>query len=80
MKPLVELGFMPEALASGNSTVFHWKGNITPPKNDTEWMNLITALVKHLIERYGIEEVIQFPFEVWNEPNCNEIFCYFSKF
>ena len=31
MKPFVELGFMPEMLASGRETVFKWRGNVTPP-------------------------------------------------
>ncbi|MDE4541144.1 beta-xylosidase [Thermoanaerobacterium sp. R66] len=69
MKPLVELSFMPEALASGEETVFHYKGNITPPKDYKEWGNLIEALARHLVDRYGIEEVEKWYFEVWNEPN-----------
>lgn len=69
MKPFVELGFMPEKLASGNKTVFWWKGNITPPKDYDKWQKLIRELVKHWTERYGEEEVKQWYFEVWNEPN-----------
>jgi xylan 1,4-beta-xylosidase len=69
MKPFVELSFMPQALASGGKTVFWWKGNITPPKDYRKWERLIQALVKHWTERYGAEEVKQWLFEVWNEPN-----------
>jgi xylan 1,4-beta-xylosidase len=69
VKPFVELGFMPNALASGNKTVFWWKGNITQPKDTTKWKNLIMALVKHWTERYGAAEVRTWYFEVWNEPN-----------
>jgi xylan 1,4-beta-xylosidase len=69
VKPLVELSFMPEALASGNDTVFHYKGNTTPPKNFQDWYNLIGALAKHLVERYGEQEVDSWYFEVWNEPD-----------
>jgi xylan 1,4-beta-xylosidase len=36
MRPFVELGFMPEALASGDDTVFHYRGNVTPPKDYDE--------------------------------------------
>ncbi|ADL68219.1 GH39 family glycosyl hydrolase [Thermoanaerobacterium thermosaccharolyticum] len=72
MKPFVELSFMPEVLASGTKTVFHYKGNITPPKKYEEWGDLIEALAKHLIERYGIEEVEKWYFEVWNEPNLKD--------
>ena len=69
MKPFVELGFMPQALASGTKTIFWWKGNITPPKDYGKWAGLIKALVQHWTERYGVAEVKQWYFEVWNEPN-----------
>jgi xylan 1,4-beta-xylosidase len=69
MKPFVELSFMPEQLASGPETIFHYKGNITPPKNYEDWADLIGSLVQHLVDRYGIEEVASWNFEVWNEPN-----------
>ena len=69
LKPFVELGFMPEKLASGSQTVFYWKGNVTPPKDYSKWADLVTATVNHWIDRYGRDEVITWPFEVWNEPN-----------
>jgi xylan 1,4-beta-xylosidase len=69
IKPIVELSFMPSALASEDKTVFWWKGNVTPPKDYAKWNALITAFVKHLEERYGKEEVKTWLFEVWNEPN-----------
>lgn len=69
LKPFVELGFMPYALASGTQTIFYWKGNTTPPSDYDKWADLIKATVNHWIERYGREEVITWPFEVWNEPN-----------
>jgi xylan 1,4-beta-xylosidase len=69
IRPFVELGFMPNALASGDQTVFYWKGNVTPPKDYNKWHDLIVAVVSHFVERYGIEEVLKWPFEVWNEPN-----------
>lgn len=69
MKPFVELGFMPQGLASGNKTIFWWKGNVTPPKDYQKWEALIRSLVQHWTDRYGIEEVRQWYFEVWNEPN-----------
>lgn len=69
LKPFVELGFMPEDLASGSQTVFYWKGNVTPPSDYKKWADLIKATVNHWIDRYGREEVITWPFEVWNEPN-----------
>ena len=69
IRPFIELGFMPEKLASGTQTIFYWKGNTTPPKDYTAWCALVTATLSHLIERYGEEEVLTWPVEVWNEPN-----------
>lgn len=69
MRPFVELGFMPEMLASGRDTVFHYRGNVTPPADYDAWATLIRKLVGHWVERYGIDEVRQWYFEVWNEPN-----------
>ncbi len=69
MKPFVELGFMPNALASGSETIFWWKGNVTPPYDYKRWEDLIEYLVRHFTERYGKEEVKSWYFEVWNEPN-----------
>ena len=72
MKPFIELSFMPGALASGNTTVFHYKGNVTPPKSYTDWATLIGKLVAHWLDRYGVEEVRTWFFEVWNEPNLKD--------
>ncbi len=69
MKPFVELSFMPSALASGTSTIFHYKGNTSPPADYAAWGAFIRTFVEHLLERYGRGEVRQWFFEVWNEPN-----------
>jgi len=69
MQPFVELSFMPSTLASGKKTVFHYKGNITPPRDYKEWATLVRRLAGHFVERYGISEVREWKFEVWNEPN-----------
>ncbi|MGH8527754.1 MAG: GH39 family glycosyl hydrolase, partial [Gammaproteobacteria bacterium] len=69
MRPFVELSFMPTALASGARTVFHYRGNVTPPKDYKQWSTLIHTLVRHWVDRYGIREVATWFFEVWNEPN-----------
>ncbi|MFY9553518.1 MAG: cellulase family glycosylhydrolase [Blastocatellia bacterium] len=69
MRPFVELSFMPAALASGRRTVFHYRGNITPPRDYIQWATLINKLVSHWVERYGIRELRKWFFEVWNEPN-----------
>jgi len=69
IKPFVELGFMPNALASGERTIFWWRGNVTPPKDYNKWEDLVRNLTAHFTERYGQEEVKTWYFEVWNEPN-----------
>lgn len=69
LRPFVELGFMPSQLASGDQTVFWWRGNVTPPADMAEWVALVRVVVTHLVERYGLEEVRRWPIEVWNEPN-----------
>jgi len=69
MRPFVELSFMPETLASGHTTVFRYRGNVTPPKDYQQWATLIQKLTAHWVERYGAAEVRKWFFEVWNEPN-----------
>jgi xylan 1,4-beta-xylosidase len=69
MKPFVELSFMPSALSSGDQTVFHYRANVSPPRDYAQWAVLIRKLVRHWVERYGLSEVRQWFFEVWNEPN-----------
>ncbi|MCR5437635.1 MAG: hypothetical protein K6E97_11295 [Treponema sp.] len=69
IRPFIELGFMPKSLASGEQCVFYWRGNVTPPKDYSRWTDLVKATLRHLMERYGTEEVVSWPVEVWNEPN-----------
>lgn len=68
--PFVELSFMPRALASGDQTFMgFYKGNITPPRNLEDWSGFIGDFARALVNRYGLVQVRQWPFEVWNEPN-----------
>lgn len=69
IRPFLELGFMPEKMASGDQTVFYWKGNVTPPSAYEKWQALVCATLQHLMDRYGKEDVLTWPIEVWNEPN-----------
>lgn len=69
LRPFLELGFMPGKLASGTQTVFYWKGNTTPPVSYEGWNDMVKALLEHLCARYGRDEVVTWPVEVWNEPN-----------
>ncbi|PZR66153.1 MAG: xylan 1,4-beta-xylosidase [Candidatus Dormiibacter spiritus] len=70
LRPLVELSFMPRDLAANPSaTIFHYGGVTSPPRQWAEWRRLVAALASHLVERYGLDEVAEWGFEVWNEPN-----------
>lgn len=68
-RPFVELGFMPRELATQTETLFWWKAHCSPPTDMNAWVQLVTTTLTHWIERYGIDEVRTWPFEVWNEPN-----------
>jgi xylan 1,4-beta-xylosidase len=74
IRPFVELGFMPSALASGPQTIFWWHGNVTPPKDPAKWHAFIEALVAHWKTRYGEAEIDKWYFEVWNEPDLKGFF------
>lgn len=70
LKPMIQLSFMPTALASdSNKTIFYSSFNTSPPKDMNEWELLITDFTRHLLERYGEKEVLSWLFTVWNEPN-----------
>jgi xylan 1,4-beta-xylosidase len=70
VRPFIELSFMPRELAAKNILhAFWYKPNVSPPKDWDKWDQLITAFTKHLVERYGVDEVARWYFEVWNEPN-----------
>jgi len=69
LRPIVEIGFMPRALARDPSkTVFAYQAIISPPKDWDRWADLVAALTRHLVDRYGTQ-VRDWGFEVWNEPN-----------
>jgi xylan 1,4-beta-xylosidase len=71
VRPFVELSFMPATLARNPHQLFSfwYKPNISPPKDYAEWDAMIAAFARHLVERYGADEVASWYFEVWNEPN-----------
>ncbi len=68
IRPFVELGFTPQAVATSQNSIFYWKGNTSHPKPDG-WCDLIDAFTRHIEQRYGKDEVRTWFFEVWNEPN-----------
>jgi len=68
--PFVELSFMPQKLAAAAIFQSFWyKPIIAPPKDWSKWGDLVSHFTQHLVDRYGIDEVSQWYFEVWNEPN-----------
>jgi xylan 1,4-beta-xylosidase len=76
VKPLVQLGFMPEALSMHPQPYRHTfpKGNIFtgwtyPPKDYAKWAELVLRFAQHLRERYGDDEMKSWLWEVWNEPD-----------
>jgi xylan 1,4-beta-xylosidase len=71
VRPFVEISFMPKKLAFNPDALhpFWYKQNVSPPKSMERWDDLMTHFAQHLVDRYGIEEVSQWYFEVWNEPN-----------
>ena len=70
VRPYVEISFMPSKLAATDTRQAFWyHPNISPPKDWSRWDALVSAFAQHLVDRYGIDEVSQWYFEVWNEPN-----------
>jgi xylan 1,4-beta-xylosidase len=80
MKPLAQIGFMPEAMSTHPEPYKHnWKPGVSystietgwsyPPKDYKKWEELVYQWVKHCVARYGKKEVESWYWEVWNEPN-----------
>ena len=80
MKPLAEIGFMPEALSIHPEPYrHHWRPGTTydtiftgwayPPKSYEKWATLVGEWVRHCVQRYGAKEVATWRWEVWNEPD-----------
>jgi len=76
VKPLVEIGFMPEALSTHPEPYRHnfpngsiYTGWAYPPRDYQKWAELVFQLTNHLRERYGDTELKTWLWEVWNEPD-----------
>ena len=80
LRPLVQFGFMPEALSSNPDPYRHWwqpgrpmrevfTGWRFPPKDYDKWRNLVTAWVTHMVDRYGKDLLDTWYWELWNEPD-----------
>ncbi len=75
VRPFVELSFMPTALAKGRKLGLRYDPNITMPGSLEAWSDYIRRFIRFLLDRYGREEVEQWYFEVWNEPDLS---CFFA--
>ena len=80
MKPIAQVGFMPEALSTHPQPYkHHWApgakyndiftGWAYPPKDYKKFAALVYEWVKHEVKRYGKTEVESWYWEMWNEPN-----------
>lgn len=80
IKPLLELGFMPEALSVNPQPYRHnwgvgdnyndiYTGWTYPPKSYEKWAELVYQVIRHCVDKYGEKEVEQWYFELWNEPD-----------
>lgn len=69
IRPMMDLTFMPTILGSREQTAFWYKGNITKPERMEEWKELIREFIIHCLNRYGADEVRNWYFEIWNEPD-----------
>jgi xylan 1,4-beta-xylosidase len=70
VRPFVEMSFMPRALAQSLKPQAFWYHPLpSPPKDYARWEELVYNFAKHLVDRYGVDEVSEWYFEVWNEPN-----------
>jgi xylan 1,4-beta-xylosidase len=69
LHPMFTTSFIPSAMASGPVTVFTTKAHTSPPRDWQQWSAFVSESVRHAIDRYSLEIVRQWYFEVWNEPN-----------
>lgn len=70
LRPVVELSYTPRDLArDADATVFEYGAIISPPHDWDRWSALVGDLTRHLVDRYGIDDVATWGFEVWNEAN-----------
>lgn len=73
LKPMVQLSFMPAALAADpNHTIFATPFIISPPARMEEWTYLVLCFLRHIRERYGTREIRSWLFSVWNEPDTSQ--------
>ncbi len=74
IRPFIELGFMPKELASTHKKIFALEIYVSPPKDIEKWLDYVEAFFRHLINRYGFNEILAWYFEFWNEPEMDGAF------
>ena len=74
INPIVGTYYLPTIFASGTATCYETKTNISPPKDLKEWGRFINDFTKAIVQRYGINLVKSWYFEVWNEPNLKDYY------
>lgn len=68
LRPLVQLSFMPELLAKyPEKRMFNYL--VSEPASNDKWARMVEALIRHLIARYGADEVRTWKFSVWDQPD-----------
>lgn len=79
LRPFIELGFMPEQLASKHQYApYLWRANVSFPKSISKWCMLVSEFIRHCLAKYGEEELEKWYFEIWNSPELTNIFWYES--
>ncbi len=72
---IVDFTLMPIELASNKERLQPWfGGNMSPPMSHEKWLKLVYETTRHLVDRYGLERVSNWYFEVWNEPDLAWLF------
>jgi len=70
LKPFFELNAIPDCMASNHEQkMFAYGANVSNPADWNEWYELVRNFTLHIVDRYGLDEVRTWYFEVWNEPN-----------
>lgn len=69
VKPFIVLSYFPKEVAGGTATAYWWKANVSPPNDISKWSQVVTNFTKHCVDKFGLNEVSTWYFEVWNEPN-----------
>lgn len=73
VKPFICLSYMPLPFASKSTSFFNYQGNTSPPKEMSQWLSLVQSFMTNCINRYGLEQVSTWYFQIWTEFPVNDI-------